>query len=1131
MVIRCKYRAGRWACEPPTVPAPPQAGRLRRPLLHALMLTTMLVVAASLAALPARAYLGDPLNLVSAVDPVSYPDAACDSSLGEYLVVWQEDFASSGDLDVWVQICASDGTPVTSPFYLAYTTSDEGLPAVASLGSGGWLVTYLEVTGSPEWIVHGVLVDPEGGCSYYTYATSSTGIVTLDVGASPSAGTYLVVYDEYNGSNWDLMYVLAGADGAPLSSGYLEGSAYQDWQPAVNQSGNNFLVSWTWYNTSTTLNNVLAMAVDASDGSVTYAFPVKSEDGLYLGDSAVASDEGDPETFLVTWTDQFSSTDYDIWYGFASGAGLLAPVHYIPSAYSTDVEADSSPAFTGLPDTFFVAWDRTAPSPYQPNLRGAYLLTDGTAGPAEVIANDGVIGEAYPRATPLYTSAGEVAVVWAQWAVPGVTWDVEINERDWAAVPPNLHDDGAEWQSVEPLDVVPGTVMTAQCDIRNDGAQSRGFYVFLYASADTTLDGSDVMFGWVWIDNVPAGAVVDCDWSGAIGGLPAGSYYLIWSIDSTLMVDESNEGDNTTVYASPFTVGEGINLHDDGPWWQGFSGTPVAAGDAWSAWCDVRNSGNLPSPAYTVRICASTDTTIDSSDYLIGEVSMPAQAAFVYADCNWTGTFPATVPGGLYYVGYIIDPTNAVAEGNEDDNASYCQWGQLYVNGPPAADFSGAPTTGEPGVVVTFTDASSDPTATRGWDFGDPGSGASNTSAEMNPTHTYANVGNYDVSLTLTNAFGNDTETKVDYIKVAAVAGAEFSGTPTSGTAPLTVAFTDASTGTIDSWSWDFGDGTPAGSAQSPSHQYVTAGSYDVSLTVTNVLGSDTETKPDYITVAPSVAADFTGDPRIGIPPLTVSFTDTSTGTPTAWAWDFGDGDTSTQADPEHEYADPGTYTVALTASNANGPDTETKSQYVLVTFPDVPFEPTEYWAMRAILACVDAGIVQGYPSGNYQPTTVVNRGQMAIYIARALAGDDAAVPEPAAGTQTFDDVAPDHWAYRYVEYCYAGDIVQGYGDLYKPDENVNRGQMAVYIARSIATPTGDAGIPDPSDTPVFPDVTSANDWAWCYKYVQYIATLDPPVVQGYTVDGVTTYRPQLEVTRDQMAVYVQRAFQLPLAP
>ncbi len=72
--------------------------------------------------------------------------------------------------------------------------------------------------------------------------------------------------------------------------------------------------------------------------------------------------------------------------------------------------------------------------------------------------------------------------------------------------------------------------------------------------------------------------------------------------------------------------------------------------------------------------------------------------------------------------------------------------------------------------------------------------------------------------------------------------------TASPGTA---ITFTDFSTGNITSWSWDFGDGATS-SSQNPSKSYDSIGTYTVSLTVTNPLMTDTETKPDYITITPS---------------------------------------------------------------------------------------------------------------------------------------------------------------------------------------------------------------------------------------------------------------------------------------
>ncbi|OGN88275.1 MAG: hypothetical protein A2X23_04345 [Chloroflexi bacterium GWC2_73_18] len=165
---------------------------------------------------------------------------------------------------------------------------------------------------------------------------------------------------------------------------------------------------------------------------------------------------------------------------------------------------------------------------------------------------------------------------------------------------------------------------------------------------------------------------------------------------------------------------------------------------------------------------------------------------------------------------------------------------------------------------------------------------------------------------------------------------ANFSGTPVSGTAPLTVDFTDLSSGSPTGWSWAFGDGGTS-TLQNPNHEYVNPGTYSVTLVASNAGGdSAPATKTDYIAVSgpppPAPVADFSGTPTSGVEQLSVDFTDLSSGSPTAWSWAFGDGGTSTLQNPSHFYAAPGTYTVSLTATNAGGSDPETKTGYVVVS-------------------------------------------------------------------------------------------------------------------------------------------------------------------------------------------------------
>ena len=162
---------------------------------------------------------------------------------------------------------------------------------------------------------------------------------------------------------------------------------------------------------------------------------------------------------------------------------------------------------------------------------------------------------------------------------------------------------------------------------------------------------------------------------------------------------------------------------------------------------------------------------------------------------------------------------------------------------------------------------------------------------------------------------------------------ATFTGTPTSGPAPLTVSFTSHSGSFVNqAWHWDFGDGNTA-TTHHATHTYTVPGTYTVTHQVFSVFGNLSRTNPDYITVlSPATPiANLTGTPTTGFGPLTVSFTDQSTQSPTSWLWDFGDGITSTEQHPTHTFTTPGIYTINLTVTNATGTGAVTMADYITV--------------------------------------------------------------------------------------------------------------------------------------------------------------------------------------------------------
>ena len=325
-------------------------------------------------------------------------------------------------------------------------------------------------------------------------------------------------------------------------------------------------------------------------------------------------------------------------------------------------------------------------------------------------------------------------------------------------------------------------------------------------------------------------------------------------------------------------------------------------------------SGDAP---LVVQFTDASTGTIDAWGWDFGDGTFSAQRnpLHTYTDPGtYTVTLAAFGPGG---VGQKTAP-NLIVVGSGSGSEG------------PSASFDAAPTSGSAPLVVQFTDTSTGTIDTYAWDFGD---GA--TSSAQDPAHTYTDPGTYTVSLTVSGTDGSDVFQLEDGIVVQAGGGvtAGFGANPTSGTAPLVVQFTDTSTGPVDTWSWDFGDGTGS-SAPNPAHTYTTEGTYSVSLTVSGGGSSDTFTLDDGIVVGSGQSgptANFSGTPTSGVAPLTVQFTDQSIGTVDTWSWDFGDGTTSQQRDPSHVYTLPGTYDVTLTVSGSDGSDSATRADYVTV--------------------------------------------------------------------------------------------------------------------------------------------------------------------------------------------------------
>ena len=264
----------------------------------------------------------------------------------------------------------------------------------------------------------------------------------------------------------------------------------------------------------------------------------------------------------------------------------------------------------------------------------------------------------------------------------------------------------------------------------------------------------------------------------------------------------------------------------------------------------------------------------------------------------------------------------------------------VKVNPKPSIAFSGDTVVHcKVPFTVDFTDASLNASQWI-WNFGDPSSGAANTSASNNPSHTYNAAGVYTVKLKVISPGGCvDSLIKVNYVIIQPPV-AVFTPNPDRGCVPLTSAFINSSTSlqTVSVYSWDFNDGNTI-TGSSPVHTFSVTGTFNVKLTFTNAYGCTANTTvPVYVTVPPIMS--FTVNPNSSCALTPVQFTDNSV-VSTSWLWNFGDplsggSNTSSLKNPQHNFADTGYFKITLIAKNIGCPDTLIIDSMVHVS-PAVP--------------------------------------------------------------------------------------------------------------------------------------------------------------------------------------------------
>ncbi|ADN35976.1 PKD domain containing protein [Methanolacinia petrolearia DSM 11571] len=406
-----------------------------------------------------------------------------------------------------------------------------------------------------------------------------------------------------------------------------------------------------------------------------------------------------------------------------------------------------------------------------------------------------------------------------------------------------------------------------------------------------------------------------------------------WTLDTEKYVKSITIGNDGTIYFGSYTSASTTSSFiyavnpDKSIKWK----LPLA--DNWYSSPTIDSDGTLYIGSYANGNLYAIENVVDftTTDNTFGAGSLTVQFSgfssrtvsssswyWEFGDgTNYTGQNP---PAHTYFSdgSYTVNLTITDQDSGEAFTAS--KPGYVMVYAAPEANFSADVTSGQVPMTVSFTDTSLNTPAEWLWDFGDIGIG--NTSELQNPTHTYLSSGEYTVKLYVKNPAGSDTFSSTISVVAQATPVVEFEASVTEGQAPLDVTFTDLSENSpFLSWEWDLnGDGVIDSTDQNTTHTYDVYGIYNVSLTVTNYGGNSNVTKTIIVGKQDQPVAAFEANKTVGMPPLSVSFTDNSTGyNITSWHWDFGNGNTSAEQNPVYIFESEGNYSVSLNVTNDGG--------------------------------------------------------------------------------------------------------------------------------------------------------------------------------------------------------------------
>ncbi|RYY47290.1 MAG: PKD domain-containing protein, partial [Chitinophagaceae bacterium] len=325
----------------------------------------------------------------------------------------------------------------------------------------------------------------------------------------------------------------------------------------------------------------------------------------------------------------------------------------------------------------------------------------------------------------------------------------------------------------------------------------------------------------------------------------------------------------------------------------------------------------------------------------------------------------------------------------------------ILVNPKPNASFTYPtaaclPATG----IANFTyNGSMSAAQTYSWNFGDPASGANNTSTLQNPTHTYTNTGTYNVIVTVTNANGCVDDSVINNIVFSVTPALTYPAlAPVCENLNAVNIATAAVTNGVTGNGVYSGPGTSAAGIFNPTA--AGAGTHTITYTFTSS-GNCVSTITQTILVNPKPVAAFTITPNIclGQQANISSNASIPSGSISTWKWFFGDGNTATYSNGNnfsYSYAAFGTYTVKLVTVSANGCESDTARQTITVgTVPVASFTMPSSVCMPGAVSFTNTSTVSDGSALTYawnfgEPASGANNTSTAINPSHTYAGSGA---------------------------------------------------------------------------------------------------------------------------------------------